>query len=243
LFSRAIFLTHHLIISIMAIVKYGALVTELRGSIGGTTFQRNKYGYSAKNKSLPGNVESTPRSNVKQAIRRISQHWATLSEANRNLWISFATTYPQPVKNNPSANMSGFAVFLKFNFFWYLRAGYIVNTPSFTLSSLPSFTVAIVKSSSFLNFVPTVSATDLLTVFIVSVSNPVKESVNFAKNRVRYMSFCYADNSGVSIDTAYVAQFGQLPNVGDWVFVKVTPTGLNAPYFWADQYFKVQITS
>lgn len=227
----------------MARVTYGALVTDIRGSLGGTTFQRNKYGSSAKNKSNPGNSGTTFQTGIRQAVRYVTQLWSQLSETDRNLWNSFATTYPQPVKNNPSVNMSGYAVFLKFNVLWYMRVGYTANTPSFTLSTLPTISPTIQLSGGFLFFNDNSATTDLLTVLMFSVSAPIRQSINYAKNRVRYMGFCYASGDGLNFETAYSNQYGRLPVVGDWVFLKVSPMGLNAPYFWADQYFKIQITS
>lgn len=226
----------------MARVTYGALVTEIRGSIGGTTFQRNRYGYSVKNKSYPGNRSTPFQYGIRSALNDSVKAWATLSDANRALWESFATTNPQPCKHNPSANLTGYALFVKWNTKNKVGGGDILETPSFTLPTLPTFapTIGLGGGDLIVNLFP--SPSTLLTQCLLMVSPPVKVTDNFVDSKTRFMYETVLDGSAITITSNYIANFGAFPAVGDWVFITVDPFGVDCPYFFEPVTFKVQVS-
>lgn len=98
----------------MARIIYSALVSQIAGTIGGTTFQRNAYGFTVKNKP---NMVKPVRS--RQVVRKINfqanvQRWRELSQSDRDLWIAYALTYPVASRLNPSSNLNGFNYFCRY---------------------------------------------------------------------------------------------------------------------------------
>lgn len=78
----------------MARAKFGAVVTDIRGKLGGHVFQGNGFttsirtGYSGKG-GLPA------RSSVFTSMNNdIDELWAALSDTQKNAWDSLATQYP-----------------------------------------------------------------------------------------------------------------------------------------------------
>lgn len=77
----------------MARVKYGAIITEIKGKIGGTIFQGGRSGGIIKNKPaakcrkslcdwIGGNLSQVRTNN----LGIIAKEWASLSNAERNSW-------------------------------------------------------------------------------------------------------------------------------------------------------------
>lgn len=84
----------------MAICKYGEIITELRGSIGGTTYSRNKAGTYARQKRKPVYPHTVDQVNRAALLSKYSVAWLNvLSDANRINWNdqAAATTWTNPL--------------------------------------------------------------------------------------------------------------------------------------------------
>lgn len=80
----------------MAICKYGPLVSELRGSIGGTTFTAGRFGKVVRARSSPVHAPTNARSYWKSLLSYDCAHWTnTLTEQERTDWrnLADATTF------------------------------------------------------------------------------------------------------------------------------------------------------
>lgn len=79
----------------MAKVKYGALMVDARGKVGGTVFSRSAQGATMRNKVTPVN----PRSAAQQAARTMlsvySAQWRMLLQAQRNAWEQARKNFPR----------------------------------------------------------------------------------------------------------------------------------------------------
>ena len=70
----------------MAQVQLGPLVSQIAGSIAGTTFQRGASGVQVRRKPLPI-LRRTPRTNAqRQAIALLSRSWRSLTSVQRSAW-------------------------------------------------------------------------------------------------------------------------------------------------------------
>src|SRR5690606_31037464 len=114
----------------MARIKYTALVESIRGSIQGTTFQRNAYGYTVKGKPNMVNPNTNLQSASKRNMSGIAQAWSSLSDSDRNAWDTWAATNPVPSRLNPDANLTGFAQFTRWhNIRWLYAYGDVLANP------------------------------------------------------------------------------------------------------------------
>ena len=90
----------------MANVKFGGGIVAMSGSIGGTTFSRNKSGAYARAKSKPINPKTVLQSAVRALMAAVSVAWnTTVSVAQRSSWAVYG-------KNVPSTNKMGESIFL-----------------------------------------------------------------------------------------------------------------------------------
>lgn len=96
----------------MALIKLGALAQDVRGSLNGTTFSRNKGGAYARTKVSPVNPFSPYSANSRQAFKAVAQAWAqTLNDSDRAQWIAFAALHPFINVFGDSITLSGIAFY------------------------------------------------------------------------------------------------------------------------------------
>jgi hypothetical protein len=96
----------------MALIKLGALAQDVRGSLNGTTFSRNKGGAYVRSKVSPVQPVSAFSANSRQAFKAASQAWASsLTDVERGAWIAFAAIHPFINIFGDSINLSGIAFF------------------------------------------------------------------------------------------------------------------------------------
>ena len=113
----------------MARVTYGSGITELAGSIGGVTYQKNASGNIAKLRSNPI-VNPTPRQAIHQNnMAKLVAYWPTLSQANKDAWNDLAAAHLHTTPWGESKKLSGYQWFLSCNLDNLHRPQPILDTP------------------------------------------------------------------------------------------------------------------
>ena len=70
----------------MAKIKFGMMMTDARGKLGGQVFSKNKGGAYVRTKVTPTNPQTTAQSLVRALFGVISQGWSALTNAQRTAW-------------------------------------------------------------------------------------------------------------------------------------------------------------
>lgn len=100
----------------MALFQFGEVITDLRGSIGGTTFTRNRYGPIMKKKDGKINKHTSTRSVQKTLISTLAHRWKnTLDETQRTSWKYYALNTDMFNSVGGKYHMSGYQAFLRAN--------------------------------------------------------------------------------------------------------------------------------
>ena len=98
------------------LLKFGGIVSDARGSLGGTVFSRNKSGAYARQRTAPINPQSSRQSAIRAIMADVSQSWFdSLSGAQRSEWAVYASNVPAKNKLGESINLSGFNQYVKSN--------------------------------------------------------------------------------------------------------------------------------
>jgi photosystem II stability/assembly factor-like uncharacterized protein len=113
----------------MARVLYSAEINELKGSIGGTTFQRNKSGTIAKLKSSLVFNPTSKQLSSQGVFNFFVGSWQNLSLADKNLWNDFAAANQKFNYWNLSKELSGFNWYLSLNVNRYLTGQAVLTSP------------------------------------------------------------------------------------------------------------------
>lgn len=99
----------------MARVTYGVAITELQGSIGGVTFQRNASGAIAKRRSNPTVNPTALQAFYQTRMATLVSLWPTLSQADKDTWDAFALANDHTTPWGETKTLSGYQWFLSCN--------------------------------------------------------------------------------------------------------------------------------
>lgn len=100
----------------MALIKLGGLISDIRGSVGGTVFSRNKSGAIARQRTTPVNPQSVLQTAIRAIVALVSQAWRTgTTTVQKAAWAVFASNVPAKNKLGESINLSGFNQYVKSN--------------------------------------------------------------------------------------------------------------------------------
>lgn len=100
----------------MALVKFGAGITDMRGSIAGTVFSRNRYGNYARGRTVPVNPNSDRQQAVKNIMADLVNAWSQiLTPADRALWGTYAAATNFVNKLGETITLTGYNHFVRSN--------------------------------------------------------------------------------------------------------------------------------
>ncbi len=100
----------------MALIKLGTLITDIRGSVGGVVFSRNRSGAIARQRTTPINPKTALQSAIRAILSFVSQLWRTgTTAAQKTDWATYAANVPAKNKLGEVIRLSGFNQFVKSN--------------------------------------------------------------------------------------------------------------------------------
>lgn len=214
----------------MALIRTGGGVASISGSIGGTTFSRNRGGAYARNRTVPINPNSEFQAIVRSLMSNLANIWAeTLTDAQRTAWEAYAEAVPLPNPLGEDRNVGGVGMFIRGNLvrgqIGYGDLPLVSDGP--TILSLSAFTppaiVGIVASTdtasiSFDNTDAWANEDD--AGMAIYASRPKNPGVNFFKGPYRYAEKVLGD--GTTPPTSPVAVSLPFPvEAGQRVFFRV----------------------
>jgi hypothetical protein len=228
----------------MARIKFSALVSSVRGSVGSGTFQGYAGGFSLRNKPIPGKSPTSDQMLSRLYVAQVQAAWSALSPANQALWHNFVSFVPAFQKFNRNVQLSGFTLFLKYNLI-RLHAGFdILSAFSFSGLEPKIFTVTLVKDG------PEVNANLAFTIdsdidWVLFKMSPVFSSASFSKkNRLRVIPIEPIQAIGVStfrVDDHYLAKFGINLAVDDMVVCSIVHFSTVSPVMSSEVLFNVTV--
>lgn len=206
----------------MARIKYSALVDSIRGSIGGTTFQGNQYGFTVRRKPNMTIPNRKLQNRQKPLIARATRAWRRLSDTERSAWSSFASSNPQPIKNDPAVSMSGYALFVRLNVFRQLSGMSVMeDSPNLTINDT-SITLEGIEfgvGEASVEWIATDDYADFE--FMLYMTNPLGAGISVIRNQLRLVKTDTGTPGGFSVFDEYEDIFGSNPSVGDLIAAQV----------------------
>jgi hypothetical protein len=205
----------------MAKIKFGMMMTDASGKLGGQVFSKNRGGSYVRTKVTPTNPQTTAQMTVRGIFASISSAWSSLTEASRlsfnNLVGDYGTTDIFGDLHNPS----GKALFQRLN-------------QNLEISGQGQITVCVPPSAvPFANltgalceladekFKASTTGDTTGSKVVVWATPPLSQGTTFVKNKLRQIDvFNGIPNGEYDMFDAYVAKFG-LPSVGANIYVGV----------------------
>lgn len=228
----------------MARVKFSAVISEVRGSVGSGTFQNFKGGTILRNKPIPKQTWTLDNYYSRLFTQLAQQAWAGLTADEQANWNSFLDFAPAYQKNNKYVQLSGFNLFLKYNILRQ-HCGFAILT-TFDYESLASLnlvpSIYLDTGVLYVNFNQVFSSD---TSFILFKLSPVLKTPNASKrSRLRKIPLGSFTPPGVdtfNITSYYFDRYGVVPADGDKLLCGITFMSAVAPIVEKEVYFNVEI--
>ena len=221
----------------MARIVYSGLVTHISGSVGGSTFQRNGYGFSIKNKPLISKPLSREQMLRQSLLAQVVSSWNNLQNSDRSTWNAFAASYPQYANHNNNSRLNGYNLYSKINFFNLLSGNTFMNSPSMVWYSPDALTPSLyIWHGSF--FIQTEFATSEGNYIVLYFISRIQRSgTNFIGTKTRLLFSDFSNTNSFNITSLYNNLFGSVPIAGDRLFLSAQFVGVgNAQFLAAKKY-------
>lgn len=194
----------------MARVTLSGLVSDIKGSINGSTFQRSASGLTLRNKPIPVGKGSSSQQLIRRTNSLLSTAWENLTDAERLTWKNFAAFTNGSGKTNKGKNAgnTGRTQFFLVNFWCLIYSKNIVVVPMFDLPEEP-FTPCPpfdTVTDNLFNYEGDLDADT--QILVVRVSMPQSDSTNTTNTGFRTMIFDQVNGDTQNWATAYQSVFG-----------------------------------
>lgn len=202
--------------------KFGMIVVEGRGKIGGHVASRNRSGAYFRTKVTPVNPSTTYQQNARNLLASQSQAWRGLTQAQRDAWNQAVGDFAHTDIFGDLRNPTGKNLFTLLNVNLLNSGSSPITAPPLPVATPPivatSATIAVGATQFDVAFTGTGGATDFIHIW---ATDPLSPGVSYAKNRLRFIASVAGNTaSPEDIWAAYVARFGT-PTVGQKVVVQL----------------------
>jgi hypothetical protein len=207
----------------MAIVKYGMIVTEIKGKLGSHVFQKCGQGYALRSQLSQKFASSFSGFKTRSNMSLIANTWGGFDVSLRDAWSTAAFTYPATDRFGRSIVYTGYQYFIFINRTLQLMGQPIRTAPAdynpvATLFSLGS---TLDYSAQTLYYTCSVSLPAGAN-FVFYSSVPLPLGSVFAKSNKVYLSFDEPDGSGSSnIGSIFTVSFSESQAVNKQFYVEV----------------------
>ena len=201
----------------MAKVLYGAFIVELKGKVGGSCFQANRYGFTLRNKPMSPKGGSMAQSGQRSKMVEVSQVWGQLTDAERTAWNSISGSWPHLDSFGNPVQLTGFNLFVMVSLN-LMSIGQAINSVASVPAVLFAFSITSMSSSFAgsvlrINFSPTPVVDDCD--MIVWASPPVNPGAGLIVSKLKVIQIvALASVSPLSIGADYAKTFGLFPPEG-----------------------------
>jgi hypothetical protein len=194
----------------MAIIKTSGLISDIRGSINGSTFQRSASGLVMRSKPVSVGRGTNSQNNIRNINSQLNFAWQNLSQAQRDLWSSYATFLNGSgvTHNGTRAANTGRTQFFGVNF-WLLQYGKsILNVPTFTSALAPAIPCPPLYNQSDTLQNNTYSLNPTSEILVTRVSLPQSLATNTTNTGFRTLVYPQVAGYTQNWLTAYFNTFG-----------------------------------
>lgn len=207
----------------MAKVKFGMMMTDARGKIGGQVFSKNRGGAYVRTKVTPSNPQTADQVAQRALLAENSQAWRSLTEAQRLAWNSSVSNFSSTNVFGDIVNPTGANLHTKLNINTALVSGSVLTSPPNPVGVQTPFDVSITagvaSSEMLLGF--GLASVPVGTGLVVEATGQMSAGVYNANNKFRMIGVLPAATAtDEDIFALYTAKFGAL-TAGKKLFVRV----------------------
>jgi hypothetical protein len=135
----------------MALVIYAPLVTAIKGSIGGVTFQANAAGQIVRQRARPKRSRTLKQHLTQPLLLGFLKEWRTLDLATQTLWNDYALAHPHTDFYGRVRYLTGFNWFARINSQRFrVYYGWLYTPPAWDPPA-PLNSISLLLNAAYLN--------------------------------------------------------------------------------------------
>ena len=211
----------------MAKIKFGMMMTDASGKLGGHVFSKNRGGSYIRTKVTASNPQSSAQMTVRGIFASISSGWSSLTESARNSYRNFVADYAKTDIFGDLRNPSGKSLYQRLN-----QNLAISNQPLLAQrvapSEVPFANMVSAAASLALSELEIITAGVTTGAKVVVWATPsLSQGKKFVKNSLRQISVVNGNAALITnVFADYVAKFGT-PVAGANVYIGVRVINAN----------------
>jgi hypothetical protein len=210
-------------------MKWGALVVDGRGKIGGHVASKNRSSAYLRTKVTPVNPQTSYQLGARNRFTGFSQAWSALTQDQRNAWNSAVADYAKTNIFGDLVNPSGFNLFQRLNNNRSICLQAQLNSPP-----LPGAVGVIVcaaltadVSDDKIELVMT-GAVPALTYGKLFATPPLSPGKQFVKSQYRMLGVMDpAEATPYDATVLYKQKYGSVGAAGQKIFLKIVACSQN----------------
>lgn len=174
----------------MAKIKFGMMMTDARGKLGGQVFSKNRAGAYVRTKVTPVNPQTALQQEGRELLGALSTQWGLLTQAQIDQWNQAVDEWKTTDVFGDIKKPSGKNLFTKLNM---VRLRYFPALPVQQVPPVKQSLEVYVPTDTDLDPTPsqiTITMNEQLGVgepFLVRYTQPLSRGVSFVKNKLRVL--------------------------------------------------------
>lgn len=201
-------------------MKFGAIIVDGRGKIGGHVASKNRSGAYLRTKVTPVNRRSVTQMAIRGRLSAIAQAWRGLSADVITAWNAAVSDYSKTDIFGDIKNPTGFCLYQKLNNNSLRNGGAAIATPPLPVgvAYLTTFTPTVVHAGA-VSIVFAVTPVPAGKAYEIRATKALSAGINFVKSEFRIISHVAAAQATPYVATSdYEAVFGTPGAAGSKVF-------------------------
>lgn len=205
----------------MALIKFGLVITDGRGKIGGHVLTKGRSGNVIRTKVTPVNPNTTRQSSVRGVLTAFSQGWKALTQAQRDAWNAAVSNFTRTNIFGDTVLPTGKNLFTSLNTNLSKVAYSTITAPPLPLAVVdPEVSSAVVTVTGSVMEIDFAGASANQKMFI-QASPPVSPGITNISSKMSLIAVEAQTTPGtLDIWADYVAVYG-VPPAGQKIFFKV----------------------
>ena len=208
----------------MALIKFGLVVTDARGKLGGHVFTKSRNGSTVRTKTIPSNPQTTAQQAARSRLASFSAKWRDLTVAQRDAWNAAVPQWSKTNVFGDQYNPSGKNLYVSLNINLLIVGGAPIDEPPLpTEVTAPGINNLVLDGSTPLVSFDFANPRPFEQALEVEATPSISPGITYARNKFRFIVSAPQNTTPtVDLTAEYIAKFGAV-TVGQQIIIKVTP--------------------
>lgn len=211
----------------MAKIKFGMMMTDARGKLGGQVFSKNRAGAYIRTKVTPSNPQTSAQAQVRSNLGTLSASWNNLTAEQIAGWNGAVNDWQTTDIFGDIKKPTGKNLFVKLGL--NCLNNYLpVNESVPQKMELPALNEAYATLNATTGILSILELPEFVGGrYQLEATPPVPLGVSFVKNRFRYIDSLEQSTAGTQVVTSnYVSKFGSAIGAQK-IYFRIRPIGGN----------------